>query len=48
MQISADQISEYEAFAEQLADAAATVIQPYFRAKLDVEDKGGRVKWLHR
>ena len=43
MQISAAQIAEYEAFAEQLADAAAAAIHPYFRAKLDVEDKGGRV-----
>lgn len=42
MSMSAAQIAEYEAFAEQLA-AAAVAIQPYFRAKLDVEDKGGRV-----
>lgn len=43
MSISADQISEYKAFAEQLAEAAAVAIEPYFRARLDVEDKGGRV-----
>jgi len=43
MSISADQISEYKAFAEQLAEAAAAAIHPYFRAKLDVENKGGRV-----
>lgn len=43
MSISPDEIAEYECFAEQLADAAAAAIQPYFRAKLDVEDKGGRV-----
>ena len=43
MTISAAQTAEYQAFAEQLAEAAADAIQPYFRAKLDVEDKGGRV-----
>ncbi|WP_449106121.1 histidinol-phosphatase [Pseudomonas mohnii] len=43
MSITAAQIAEYQAFAEQLADVAAAAIQPYFRAKLDVEDKGGRV-----
>lgn len=41
MTISAAQTAEYQAFAEQLAEAAADAIQPYFRAKLDVEDKGG-------
>ncbi|RKS18982.1 myo-inositol-1(or 4)-monophosphatase [Pseudomonas sp. WPR_5_2] len=43
MSIGLDEIAEYESFAEQLADAAAAAIQPYFRANLDVEDKGGRV-----
>lgn len=43
MSINADQIAEYQVFAERLAEAAALAIQPYFRAKLDVEDKGGRV-----
>lgn len=41
MSMNADQIAEYQVFAEQLAEAAALAIQPYFRAKLDVEDKGG-------
>jgi histidinol phosphatase-like enzyme (inositol monophosphatase family) len=43
MSISADQFAEYQVFAEQLAGAATVAIQPYFRAKLDVEDKGGHV-----
>ena len=43
MSLSAEQIVEYRAFAEQLADAAAAAIAPYFRASLDVEDKGGRL-----
>ena len=43
MSISADQFAEYQVFAEQLAEAAAVAIQPYFRAKLDVENKGGHV-----
>lgn len=43
MTINAAQTVEYQTFAEQLAEAAADAIQPYFRAKLDVEDKGGRV-----
>ena len=43
MSLSAEQIVEYRAFAEQLADAAALAIKPYFRASLDVEDKGGRL-----
>ncbi|EJM69995.1 histidinol-phosphate phosphatase HisN, inositol monophosphatase family [Pseudomonas sp. GM49] len=43
MSVSAGQFAEYQAFAEQLAEAAAVAIQPYFRATLDVEDKGGRV-----
>ena len=43
MSLSAEQIGEFQAFAEQLADAAALAIQPYFRASLEVEDKGGRL-----
>lgn len=43
MSLSADQIGEFQTFAEQLADAAAAAIQPYFRASLAVEDKGGRL-----
>lgn len=43
MTINAAHAAEYQSFAEQLAEAAADAIQPYFRAKLDVEDKGGRV-----
>lgn len=36
-----DRIEEFRAFAGRLADAAAVAIQPYFRASLDVENKGG-------
>ncbi|AVD90498.1 histidinol-phosphatase [Pseudomonas sp. SWI44] len=43
MSLSVEQIGEFRAFAEQLADAAALAIKPYFRASLDVEDKGGRL-----
>ena len=43
MSLSAEQIGELRTFAEQLADAAAVAIQPYFRASLAVEDKGGRL-----
>ncbi len=43
MSLSDEQIAEYRAFAEQLADAAAAAILPYFRAELAVEDKGGRL-----
>lgn len=43
MTLTREQITEYRAFAEQLADAAAAAIQPYFRASLEVEDKGGRL-----
>ncbi|MFJ2684377.1 histidinol-phosphatase [Pseudomonas sp. NPDC087342] len=43
MSMTADEIAEYLAFAEQLADAAASAIKPFFRAQLDVEDKGGRL-----
>lgn len=43
MPLTADQLAEYQAFADQLAEAAATAIQPYFRAELAVDDKGGRL-----
>lgn len=52
MSLSAEQIGEFRTFAEQLADAAAVAIKPYFRASLAVEDKGGgcttRSPWLTR
>lgn len=48
MSLSAEQIGEYRAFAEQLADAAAVAIKPYFRASLDVEDKAGAFTTLSR
>ncbi|MBF8780252.1 histidinol-phosphatase [Pseudomonas fulva] len=43
MSLTPEQTDEYRAFAERLAEAAAAAIQPYFRASLDVEDKGGRL-----
>jgi myo-inositol-1(or 4)-monophosphatase len=41
MSPSADQLAEYTTFAEQLADAAASVITSYFRTDLVAENKGG-------
>jgi histidinol phosphatase-like enzyme (inositol monophosphatase family) len=41
MRLSLDQLAEYQVFAEQLADAAAFAIEPYFRTNLEVGDKGG-------
>lgn len=41
MSPSADQLAEYTKFAEQLADAAASVIRSYFRTYLIAENKGG-------
>lgn len=41
MPLTPKQFVEYQAFAEQLADAAATAIKPYFRSDLNVADKGG-------
>lgn len=43
MRLTPDQLSEYQAFAEQLADAAALAIQPYFRSNPEVMDKGGHL-----
>lgn len=43
MSLSPEQITEYRAFAERLADAAAAAIAPYFRIPLAVSDKGGRL-----
>lgn len=43
MPLTVDQFAEYQAFAEQLADAAALAIAPYFRASLEVENKGSRL-----
>lgn len=39
MPISAAQFAEYQAFAEQLAEAVAVAIQPYIRAKLAYDPK---------
>lgn len=41
MPLTPKQFVEYQTFAEQLADAAATAIKPYFRSELKVSDKGG-------
>ena len=41
MPIGRDELAEFQAFAEALADAAAGAIEPYFRTRLDVQDKGG-------
>lgn len=43
MPLPADQLAEYLAFAEQLADASAEAIGPYFRSQLEVMDKGRQV-----
>lgn len=43
MSITPEQLVEFQSFAEQLADAAAEAIKPYFRADLSVDDKGGRL-----
>ena len=43
MALTQQQIAEYQAFAETLADASAKTIEPYFRSGLSVEDKGGRL-----
>lgn len=43
MPLTADQLAEYLSFAEQLADASAEVIRPFFRSQLEVTDKGGQV-----
>lgn len=43
MPLTVDQFAEYQAFAKQLADAAALAIAPYFRASLEVENKGSRL-----
>jgi histidinol phosphatase-like enzyme (inositol monophosphatase family) len=40
MPLSPDEISQYQAFADKLADAAARAIEPYFRSQLQVTDKG--------
>lgn len=42
MPLTTDQLTEYLDFAEQLAEAAAAAIEPYFRTAIKVEDKGGR------
>ena len=43
MPLRSDEIAEFREFAEHLADLSAEVIRPHFRARLDVEDKGGRL-----
>lgn len=43
MTITAEQLNEFSAFAEFLADAAAAAIQPHFRQLSDIGDKGGRL-----
>lgn len=43
MSLSREEIVTFQAFAEELAEAAATAIKPWFRASLSVEDKGGRL-----
>ncbi|PPC76454.1 histidinol-phosphatase [Pokkaliibacter plantistimulans] len=40
MMLTLQDIQTYRAFAELLAEAAATAIAPYFRTQMDVEDKG--------
>ena len=42
MLLTADQLDEYQHFAQELADAAATVILPHFRTRTRVEHKGGK------
>ncbi|RTY78689.1 histidinol-phosphatase [Pseudomonas veronii] len=42
MPLTTDQLTEYLDFAEQLAEAAAAAIEPYFRTAIKVEDKGVR------
>ncbi|MBE8718482.1 histidinol-phosphatase [Cellvibrio polysaccharolyticus] len=43
MSLTLEQIASLQPFAEELAEAAAAAIKPYFRSKLAVEDKGGRL-----
>lgn len=43
MSIDEKLMTEYLSFAEELAEAAAAVIRPHFRAPLAVEDKGGNL-----
>jgi myo-inositol-1(or 4)-monophosphatase len=43
MPLNAAEITQYQYFAERLADAAAVAIKPYFRSQLQVDDKGGRL-----
>ncbi|BCW87985.1 Histidinol-phosphatase [Alphaproteobacteria bacterium SO-S41] len=35
-------LTDFAAFAHRLADASGAAIMPHFRARLDVEDKGGK------
>lgn len=43
MPLTTDQLAQYQQFAEELADAAASVIMPHFRSEIDVENKGGQL-----
>lgn len=43
MSLTPEQLLEFKMFANQLADAAAEAIAPYFRTELAVDDKGGRL-----
>jgi myo-inositol-1(or 4)-monophosphatase len=43
MPLTAVETTQYQQFAERLADAAAVAINPYFRSQLQVDDKGGRL-----
>ena len=43
MPLNAAETTQYQQFAERLADAAAVAIKPYFRSQLQVDDKGGRL-----
>ena len=40
MNLSLDQLAEFQDFSEQLADVAADAIKPYFRNNPEVENKG--------
>jgi myo-inositol-1(or 4)-monophosphatase len=42
MQLSESNLQVFSAFAAELADAAGKAILPYFRTRMQVEDKGGQ------
>ena len=43
MLLDTRELDELQAFAEELADASGAAILPYFRGRLEVEDKDGKV-----